>query len=238
MIKATIDRAKLKQMRDKLALNIRYGYVAAMTYAVRETAEDLRTGLQAVFTLRNQYVKGGIRSTPARVGDKEPTAIVGAIAPAREKGKPFMQKHVKGAGDHERDIEHHYKYVDGERVDFGGAVPIGARPQKQVWTKKRVWPGKILDREGTGGSIRKQWTDDGLKDIHTPRKTNRTFIVKIRGRHYLVTRKTRGKHARLKFWYMFVDKARIKPDWPFEDYIRTVKHHFGRAFPQKMKENL
>lgn len=234
MINARVDRAALKEMRERLAKNIKFGYVAAMTWAVRETAEDLKTGLQASFTLRNQYVKGGIRSTPAKVQDDVPVAIVGAIAPSRSKGLPFMQKHVEGNDDPERDITHSYHTVNGQRVDLGAAVPIGARPQKSVWTKKRVWPGKILERDGAG-TVRK-WRGDQL--VQEARKTNRTFITKIRGRYYVVTRKTKGKRAALKFWYMFVDKVKIKPDWPFKDYLRSVTYHFGRAFRQKMKENL
>jgi len=76
------------------------------------------------------------------------------------------------------------------------------------------------------------------RTLQQAKRFNRTFILRSRGREYVVTRLSRGTKARLKFWYLFIQKARIKADWPFYDYERTVLYHFKRNFAQKLKENL
>lgn len=230
MIRMTINQKQLAAMRDKLAKNIKYAYVSTLTWAARETKEDMVAGLPMFFTLRNNYLKGGFRSTRADFNKAIPESEVGTIKPA--SGPAFMRDHAIGG---QRDVK-------GE-----AAVPIYARRNKQMQTRKPVWPGSILAKEGDG--TEKRWVDgegatkkarrDSSTLQNVPRKKNRVFVMKSRsGREFLVQRLSTGSRARLRFWYVFVKAVKIKKDWPFEQYIRTAIHHFHLRFPQAMKENL
>lgn len=240
MIQKVLDRSALKQMRDKLARNLRFALAASLSIAARETAEDIKAGLASKFTLRNQYVKGGIRFTGARVQDANMFSIAGGIKPAPEKGKPFLQKHDVG-GD--RDVDG--KPPPGVTGPIA-AIPLAARPSKGVWTKRSMWPKAMLKRDASAqepGSPKKMPLHmtslrGFLVDEHRARGS-KTFVLTTKDwNQFLVTRTSSEKHAPLKFWYLFIHKARVKADFPFKHYEGTAWEHFRQTWPQKMKENL
>lgn len=97
--------------------------------ALTDTAEDCR--LQVIrelpyhFQIRNRYVQGGIRKTPANKANLE--AIVGSIT-------PFMELQEYGGTRSPK---------EGKHV----AVPIGARPSFPQMHRRPVWPGTLRKKK-------------------------------------------------------------------------------------------
>jgi hypothetical protein len=114
-------------MDDAGKRQVPFALARALTWTAKDAQGDVRADLPKKFTLRNNFVSGGIKIVPARKG--APEAIVGSIT-------PFMQRQEEG----------------GTKTGKGGhriGIPVKVKRNKRDIVPKSRWPAAVRGQPKT-----------------------------------------------------------------------------------------
>jgi hypothetical protein len=123
-----------RNMDDAARRHVPFAIARALTWTARDAQTDVRDELPKQFTLRNSWVKNGIRITPA--SKASPQAVVGSL-------EPFMERQETGGAKRSR---------GGHRIAVPKAKPSRVIPRAQrpaaVRNKPRVFTVKTANGAG------------------------------------------------------------------------------------------
>lgn len=118
-IRVTDDIARFTTgMADADKRHVPFALARALTWTAKDAQGVVQEDLPSRYTLRNNWVKNGIRITPAKKDD--PQAVVGSL-------EPFMRRQEEGGTKKARDHSRVAVPV-GARRNKRGVIPKGQRP--------------------------------------------------------------------------------------------------------------
>ena len=129
-----------RNLDDAARRHVPFAIARALTWTAKDAQTDVREDLPKRFTLRNSWVKNGIRISPATKAS--PQAIVGSL-------EPFMERQETGGAKRSR---------GGHRIAVPKAKPSRVIPRAQrpaavrnkprVFTVQTVYGAGIVRRQG------------------------------------------------------------------------------------------
>lgn len=124
-----------RSMEEASRRHVPFALARALTWTAKDAQSDVREDLPKRFTLRNSWVKNGIRITPATKGS--PQAIVGSL-------EPFMERQEKGGTKRSQ---------GGHRVSVPKEKPTKVIPRSQRPTAMRKRPRVFMVATAHGAGI-------------------------------------------------------------------------------------
>ena len=142
-VKHDIDAAT-RGLDDFALQQVPFATAAALTDTAKDAQSGVQDSLSRRFTLRNNWVRSGIRITPANKSTM--TAVVGSL-------EPFMEKQETGGTKTARDHSRVAVPVEAKRSKRD-MIPKGQRPGALRGKPKVLsWKGSNILRRGSGFGI-------------------------------------------------------------------------------------
>lgn len=198
MIEIKTDVVRIVAELDQMAQSqIPFAAAKALTDLASEIQREAREDLAHKFTIRRQWVSGGIKVEKAKKTDfPNLEAQVGSI-------DPFMLLQEEG----------------GEKLPLKNsvAVPIAARKEKSQVTSPRMWPSALLQGKENGTKDYARVSMPGFKYPLIIRRLGRSRIKKMKraAKHSELAKRKARLHNQFLIYYILSPHVTVPARWEF-----------------------